>query len=288
MTALPFKQVDVFTRKPFMGNPVAVILDGAALSTEQMQQIANWTNLSETTFVVPVTDAQADYHVRIFTPNAELPFAGHPTIGTAHALLEAGMVKATDGVLVQQCRKGLIRLKVSDGHISLRMPEPVITTLTKAQCDELDAVLGIRADRAFTPCLIDVGARWVVAQADSAQVVLDARPDFVRMKEQDRKGHHTGVVIFGPHSDGREARIEIRAFAPAHGIDEDPVCGSGSGCVGAFIRHTMQVDRFGAEFVASQGAAVARDGQVRLVLNDQAIEVGGYSVTCVDGLLTSA
>ena len=288
MTALPFKQVDVFTRKPFMGNPVAVILDGAALSTEQMQQIANWTNLSETTFVVPVTDAQADYHVRIFTPNAELPFAGHPTIGTAHALLEAGMVKATDGVLVQQCRKGLIRLKVDDSHISLRMPEPVITTLTKAQCDELDAVLGIRADRAFTPCLIDVGARWVVAQADSAQAVLDARPDFVRLKEQDRKGHHTGVVIFGPHSDGREARIEIRAFAPAHGIDEDPVCGSGSGCVGAFIRHTMQVDRFGAEFVASQGAAVARDGQVRLVLNDQAVEVGGYSVTCVDGLLTSA
>ena len=285
MPALPFKQVDVFTRKPFMGNPVAVILDGAALSTEQMQQIANWTNLSETTFVVPVTQDGADYHVRIFTPNAELPFAGHPTIGTAHALLEAGMVEAKQGILVQQCRKGLIRLEVKDGLISLRMPEPVITPLDQAQCDELEAVLGLRVDRALTPCLIDVGARWVVAQVDSAQAVLAARPDLVRMKEQDKKGRHTGVMIFGPQANGHAARIEIRAFAPAHGIDEDPVCGSGSGCVGAFIRHTGQVGRFGGEFVASQGAAVGRDGQIRLVLSDESVQVGGYAVTCVDGTL---
>lgn len=290
MPALPFKQVDVFTRKPFMGNPVAVVLDGAALSTEQMQQIANWTNLSETTFVVPVTDAQADYHVRIFTPHAELPFAGHPTIGTAHALLEAGMVKATDGVLVQQCRVGLVRLKVEAGQdgaqsISFSLPEPAITPLDEAQCDELEAVLGLRVDRGHTPCLVDVGARWIVAQLDSAQAVLDARPDFVRMKEQDRKGRHTGVVIFGPHNDGRAARIEIRAFAPAHGIDEDPVCGSGSGTVGAFIRHTGQVGRFGSAFVASQGVVVNRDGQLRLAVSEKAVEVGGNSVTCVDGVL---
>lgn len=290
MPALPFKQVDVFTRKPFMGNPVAVVLDGGALSTEQMQQIANWTNLSETTFVVPVTDAQADYHVRIFTPHAELPFAGHPTIGTAHALLEAGMVKATDGMLVQQCRVGLVRLKVEAGQdgaqsISFSLPEPAITPLDEAQCDELEAVLGLRVDRGHTPCLVDVGARWVVAQLDSAQAVLDARPDFVRMKEQDRKGRHTGVVIFGPHNDGRAARIEIRAFAPAHGIDEDPVCGSGSGTVGAFIRHTGQVGRFGSAFVASQGVVVKRDGQLRLAVSEKAVEVGGNSVTCVDGVL---
>lgn len=287
MPALPFKQVDVFTRQPFMGNPVAVILDGGALSTEQMQRIANWTNLSETTFVVPVTEAQADYHVRIFTPNAELPFAGHPTLGTAHALLEAGMVKAKDGMLVQQCRKGLIRLKVEGAHISLGMPEPAMTPLNDAQLDELEAVLGLRVDRAFPPCLIDVGARWVVAQVESAQAVLDARPDFVRMKEQDRKGHHTGVVIFGPHADGVEERIEIRAFAPAHGIDEDPVCGSGSGCVGAFIRHTGQMARFGRQFIASQGQAVGRNGQISLVLSEPSVEVGGYSVTCVDGVLTT-
>lgn len=289
MPALAFKQVDVFTRKPFMGNPVAVVLEGGALSTDQMQQIANWTNLSETTFVVPATNPQADYHVRIFTPSAELPFAGHPTIGTAHALLEAGVVKAKDGVLVQQCRVGLIRLKVDAGadgaqSISFSLPEPGITQLDAAQVEELEALLGVRVDRAHTPCLVDVGARWVVAQLDSAQAVLDARPDFVRMKEQDKKGRHTGVVIFGPHADGREARIEIRAFAPAHGINEDPVCGSGSGSVGAFIRHTGQVGRLGGEFQASQGAAVGRDGQIRLVIGE-AIEVGGYSVTCIEGSL---
>ena len=287
MPALPFKQVDVFSREPFMGNPVAVILDGAALSTQQMQQIANWTNLSETTFVVPVTEAHADYHVRIFTPSAELPFAGHPTLGTAHALLEAGIVKPKDGVLVQQCRKGLIRLEVDGTHISLAMPEPAITPLDQAQCDELEAVLGVRVDRAMTPCLIDVGARWVVAQVASARAVLDVRPDFVRMTEQDRKGRHTGVVIFGPQPDGIEARIEIRAFAPLHGIDEDPVCGSGSGCVGAFIRHTGQVERFGRTFAASQGQAVGRNGRIRLMLSEQSVHVGGYSVTCVDGVLTT-
>lgn len=290
MAHLPFKQVDVFTRTPFMGNPVAVVLDGGELSTDQMQRIANWTNLSETTFVVPATDPQADYHVRIFTPQAELPFAGHPTIGTAHALLEAGLVKAEDGVLVQQCRKGLIRLTVRAGRdcaqaISFSLPDPDITRLNEAQCDELEAVLGVRVDRANAPCLVDVGARWVIAQLDSAQAVLDVRPDFVRMKEQHIKGRHTGVVVFGAHGDGHAARIEIRAFAPAHGIDEDPVCGSGSGCVGAFIRHTGQVERFGAEFQASQGAAVGRDGQIRLVLGEEAIEVGGYSVTCVEGTL---
>lgn len=293
MHDLPFKQVDVFTRKPFMGNPVAVVLDGSALSTEQMQQVANWTNLSETTFVVPATEPLADYHVRIFTPHAELPFAGHPTIGTAHALLEAGMVTAKDGVLVQECRVGLIRLQVEAGKdgaqsISFSLPQPRITQLDGAQCDELEAVLGVRLDRSHTPCLVDVGARWVVAQLDSAEAVLGARPDFVRMKEQDRKGRHTGVVVFGPHGDKREARIEIRAFAPAHGIDEDPVCGSGSGSVGAFIRHTGQVGRFGGTFTASQGAAVKRDGQIRLVLGEESVEVGGYSVTCVNGVLRVA
>ncbi|NML62130.1 PhzF family phenazine biosynthesis protein [Massilia sp. RP-1-19] len=228
-------------------------------------------------------------HVRIFTPHAELPFAGHPTIGTAHALLEAGLVKAKDGVLVQQCRVGLIRLKVEAGadgaqSISFSLPEPGITPLDAAQVDELEALLGVRVDRNRTACLVDVGARWVIAQLDSAQAVLDARPDFVRMKEQDKEGRHTGVVIFGPHVDGRAARIEIRAFAPAHGINEDPVCGSGSGSVGAFIRHTGQVGRFGGAFQASQGAAVGRDGQIGLAIGD-AIEVGGYSVTCVEGML---
>lgn len=125
----PFKQVDVFTNARFKGNPVAVVLHGDGLTTEQMQQIANWTNLSETTFVLPPTDKAADYRVRIFTPTAEIPFAGHPTIGTAHALLEDGLIQAQNGVLTQQCDAGLIRLQVAkkpDGarQISFELPQP--------------------------------------------------------------------------------------------------------------------------------------------------------------------
>lgn len=202
MTAISFKQVDVFTSVRFKGNPVAVVLQADALSTEQMQRIANWTNLSETTFVLPVTDACADYRVRIFTPTAELPFAGHPTIGTAHALLEAGLVKAKEGVLVQQCGAGLVRLEVEragDGTqwISFDLPEPKMTVLNAAEVQELEAILGMPLTGAPAPCLVDVGARWVVAQLPGAQAVLRAKPDLQRMKVQDVKGRHTGVVIFG-------------------------------------------------------------------------------------------
>jgi PhzF family phenazine biosynthesis protein len=286
-----FKQVDVFTNLPFFGNPVAVVLDADGMSTEQMQQVANWTNLSETTFVVAVTEPGADYHVRIFTPRAELPFAGHPTIGTAHALLEAGLIEATDGALVQQCRAGLVKLEVTqDQHgvqwIAFALPEPAMMPLDAAEADALEQVLGVPLERQFPPCLVDVGPRWVVAQLRSAREVLAARPDLVRMKEHDLHAKYTGVVIFGEHdAGGPAAKIEIRAFAPAHGIEEDPVCGSGTGCVGAFIRHSGQIPRFGGEFLATQGAALGRAGVLKLALSEQTIQVGGNAVTCVDGTI---
>ncbi|MDB5952745.1 MAG: Phenazine biosynthesis protein PhzF, partial [Massilia sp.] len=237
-----FKQVDVFTQVPLRGNPVAVVLDADGMSTEQMQQVANWTNLSETTFVVAVTEPGADYHVRIFTPRAELPFAGHPTIGTAHALLEAGLIEAKDGALVQQCRAGLVKLEVTkDQHgaqwIAFALPEQAMTPLDAAEVDALEQMLRVPLQRQFPPCLVDVGPRWVVAQLRNAHDVLAAWPDMVRMKAHDLQAKYTGVVIFGEHDAGSPAKIEIRAFAPAHGIEEDPVCGSGTGCVGAFIRH---------------------------------------------------
>jgi PhzF family phenazine biosynthesis protein len=286
-----FKQVDVFTNLPFRGNPVAVVLEADGMSTEQMQQVANWTNLSETTFVVAVTEPGADYHVRIFTPQAELPFAGHPTIGTAHALLEAGLIEAKDGALVQQCRAGLVKLEVTqDQHgaqwIAFALPEAAITPLDAGEVDVLEQVLGVPLERQFPPCLVDVGPRWVVGQLRNAGDVLEARPDLVRMKAHDVQAKYTGVVIFGEHlAGGPAAKIEIRAFAPAHGIDEDPVCGSGTGCVGAFIRHSGQIPHFGGEFLATQGAALGRAGVLRLALSEQAIQVGGNAVTCVDGTI---
>ena len=291
MARHPFKTVDVFTATPFLGNPLAVVFDADDLSTAQMQRIANWTNLSETTFVLRPTQAGADYRVRIFTPGAELPFAGHPTIGTAHALLEAGRIAPRDGVLVQECAAGPVRLDVTradDGTrwIAFELPAPTITPLDAAQAEELARILGTPLADSAPPCLVDAGPRWVVAQLPDARAVLAATPDLAGMKAHDAATGNTGVVVFGPHADGNAARIEVRAFAPAHGVDEDPVCGSGNGSVAAYLRHTGQAGTFGRDFLSSQGAAVGRAGILRLRIADDAIRVGGNVVTCVEGFLT--
>jgi PhzF family phenazine biosynthesis protein len=291
MASIPFKQVDVFTSVRFKGNPVAVVLRADGLTTEQMQQIANWTNLSETTFVVAKTSPEADYRVRIFTPGAELPFAGHPTIGTAHALLEAGLIAPKNGELVQECEAGLIRLKVErtqDGEqwISFALPEPSVFPLDEAQVSEIEGILGSPLLREFTPSLIDVGTRWIVAQLPSAQAVLSTQPDLPRMKVLDTKAKATGVVIFGEYDQPAPARIEVRAFAPSLGVNEDPVCGSGNGSVGVFIRHTGQTSHFGSAFLSSQGAVLGRAGVLRLAVSEEGIQVGGVAVTCVDGQLS--
>lgn len=291
MVHRPLKQVDVFTTIPFRGNPVAVVLDGDGLDTEQMQRIANWTNLSETTFVLPTTTPEADYRVRIFTPKSELPFAGHPTIGTAHALLEAGLVVARDSQLVQECGAGLVKLRVDadasgERLITFELPRPAITALTEAQIDTLQSILGTDLNQKARPRLIDVGARWIVAQLPNADAVITARPDFTRMRVQDQLLRATGVVIFGAHEEDSPAQVEVRAFAPSCGVDEDPVCGSGNGCMAAFIRETGQVDHFGASFVAAQGQVVGRAGLLHIQIAPDQIQVGGTAVTCVQGSIT--
>lgn len=168
MQRFTIKTVDVFTDTPFRGNPVAVVFDADGLSDRQMQRIANWTNLSETTFVLPATAAgaagvagaaRADYRVRIFTPGAELPFAGHPTIGTAHALLEAGRIAPRGGRLVQECGAGLVELRVDGRDIAFTLPAPTIAPLDDAQAAGLQAILGTRLDDTVRPCLVDVGPR---------------------------------------------------------------------------------------------------------------------------------
>jgi PhzF family phenazine biosynthesis protein len=291
MARIPFKTVDVFTAVPFLGNPLAVVFDADDLSTAQMQRIANWTNLSETTFVLRAAQPGADYRVRIFTPGAELPFAGHPTIGTAHALLEAGRIAPKDGALVQECAAGLVALAVhhaDDGArwLSFELPPPAITPLDGAHADDLAQMLGTPLARGAQPCLVDAGPRWVVAQLPDAAAVLAAAPDLQRMRANDLRNGHTGVLVFGPHAAGSKARIEVRAFAPAHGIAEDPVCGSGNGAVAAYLRHTGQLDTFGRDYLASQGVALGRAGFLRLSIDASTIRVGGNAVTCVDGHLS--
>lgn len=287
-----FKQVDVFTREPFLGNPVAVVLGADGLEAAQMQHIARWTNLSETVFVLTPSDAQADYRVRMFTPGAELPFAGHPTIGTAHALLEAGLVEATNGVLIQQCAAGLVRLEitrhaVTDRWIAFDLPQPRVTPLEDAQVDELESLLGAPVLRAARPRVIDVGARWIVAQLEGPEAVLALRPDLQRLALHDARAGVTGVTVYGEYPPGAAARLEVRSFAPSQGIPEDPVCGSGNGCVAVFVRDTGQLSHLGSDFLVAQGAALGRAGRLRLRIEGQRVQVAGMAVTCIDGAIAA-
>jgi len=287
MSVVAFKQVDVFTSQAFKGNPVAVIMDASTLTSEQMQAIANWTNLSETTFVLPATDSQADYQVRIFTPQNELPFAGHPTIGTAHALLEAGLITAKEGKLVQQCGAGLVALTVSElNHISFELPQPKITPLDTTQTQKLAEILKCQIDTQWNATLVDVGARWVVLQAVNAEAVLATQPDFAALKQHDLEMKVGGATVYGFYENNDEQkRIEVRSFAPSIGINEDPVCGSGNGSVASFIRYHGILPAENDVVLSSQGQALGRNGQLQLNLYQDKILVGGTAVTCIDGTI---
>lgn len=287
MSVVAFKQVDVFTSQAFKGNPVAVIMDASTLTSEQMQAIANWTNLSETTFVLPATDSQADYQVRIFTPQNELPFAGHPTIGTAHALLESGLITAKEGKLVQQCGAGLVALTVSElNHISFELPQPKITPLDTTQTQKLAEILKCQIDTQWNAALVDVGARWVVLQAVNAEAVLATEPDFAALKQHDLEMKVGGATVYGFYENNDEQKhIEVRSFAPSIGINEDPVCGSGNGSVASFIRYHGILPAQNDQVLSSQGRVLGRDGQLQLNLYQDKILVGGSAVTCIDGTI---
>ncbi|MBN3788374.1 PhzF family phenazine biosynthesis protein [Burkholderia sp. Ac-20353] len=287
---VPFKQIDVFTSDPYRGNPVAVVLDAQGLTTEQMQRIANWTNLSETTFVLPPTQATADYRVRIFTPRSELPFAGHPTLGTAHALLEAGMISAKDGRLTQECAAGLVELTVSPVDsggpvIAFELPPPGYQPLSAEQVIALESILASPVLRTPAPKFIDVGPTWTVVQLATAEAVLALQPDLAHMTAFNLNTDSTGVVVFGTYPENAAAAIEVRTFAPSHGVNEDPVCGSGNGAIAAFLREA-EVHSSGHTYMSSQGTAVGRNGRISITFDEGgAIRVGGQCVTCVDGTI---
>jgi len=285
-----YKVVDAFSAVPFGGNPVAVVLDAERLSDARMQAIAAWTNLSETTFLLPATQAGADYRLRIFTPRSELPFAGHPTLGSAHAAIEAGRVTPRDGVLVQQCAHGLVRIAI-DGEgdsrrLILDLPPAVVTPLAAADVDELEAIIGHKVVRSAAPAIVDVGAVWIVAQLESAEVLLALEPDFARSIRFERRLKATGLSLFGRHPSGRGADIEVRSFAPSCGVEEDPVCGSGNGSVAVFRARNGLLPAGDAHYVAAQGRKVGRAGRIDVAVGpDGQVTVGGACVTCVDGVL---
>ncbi|WP_414829924.1 PhzF family phenazine biosynthesis protein [Alteromonas sp. H39] len=285
-----FRQVDVFTTTPFQGNPVAVVMDATGLTDKQMQAIANWTNLSETTFVFPRHTCDADYHVRIFTPRRELPFAGHPTIGTAFALLEAGVISATNGQLLQSCKAGIIPLRVSNDApssqtIAFAMPATSMTPLNAAQQNMLSAALGCELVSDTPAQLVDAGPRWIVAQLDNHQSVGALSPDFQALQALDNLLDATGTCVFGYDSSAVTPTISVRAFAPSCGIPEDPVCGSGNGCVAAFIRHFALPGQASGEVFSRQGHNVGRNGNITLSISESAILVAGQAVTSIQGCI---
>ena len=272
MSSLPFKQVDVFTGKPFFGNPVAVVIGAQDLRTEAMQRIAGWTNLSETTFLLPPTVPGASYRLRIFTPRQELPFAGHPTIGSAHAALESGFAKAAGGKLKQECGAGVLDLAVEDARIFVTAPQPKLLPVEAPLFGKARAIR------------VDVGPVWVVVDLGQAGAGDALAPDMPAIEELSRALQATGVTVFGRTGDSA-APIHVRSFAPAHGVPEDPVCGSGNISVAAFLRETGLLKEFGPAYTARQGMQVGRDGKVQVRVTANTIQIGGEAVTCVDGSL---
>src|SRR5215813_2909770 len=284
MERLAFQQVDVFTAVPFKGNPVAVVLDGDAVSSAAMQSIAAWTNLSETTFVCSSTDPRADYRLRIFTPKRELPFAGHPTIGSAHAVLRHGLKPRTPGRLVQECGRGLVSIRVEDDQLFLALPARVHREPTAEQRAGVGEALGIAATDILRASIIDVGPVWFTLQLPDALQVIALEPDMGKLAALAPMGG-TGVTIFGLYPGGSDAQLEVRSFAPAGGILEDPVCGSGNGCVADLIQRERLLG--GATYVAAQGRCLGRDGRIFVrFAEDSTIWLGGAAVTCVEGTLT--
>lgn len=271
----PFLQVDVFSQTPYLGNPVAVVLDAAELDDEMMQRIARWTNLSETTFLLPPTTPDADYRVRIFTPGGELPFAGHPTLGSAHAWLESGGTPRRTGRVVQECGAGLIDVQISDGMLSFAAPD----TRRSGDLDEdylaqIVAAFGISNDQVLSHQWVDNGPGWAVVRLATAQEVLDLDPDLSQIP--------TAMVgAIGAYPPGSDHAFEMRTFAPGVGVDEDPVCGSMNAAVGQWL------DRTGAapqNYRVSQGARLGRAGDITITAgSDGAVWVGGVTTTCFHG-----
>jgi PhzF family phenazine biosynthesis protein len=271
--ARPFRQVDVFTTTPYAGNPVAVVLDADGLAPDAMQRFAHWTNLSETTFVLGATDPGADYRVRIFTPVTELPFAGHPTLGTCHAWLAAAGAPAGDGVVVQQCAAGLVSVRRTPDGLAFAAP-PVVRSgpVEELLRRHLASLLRIDLEEIVDAQWVDNGPGWVAVLLGSAEAVLALRPGVVDLD----------VGVVGPYPAGSREAFEVRAFFPKEGSTvEDPVTGSLNASLAQWL---LDTGRASAPYVARQGAALGRSGRVHVARDpDGTIWVGGGTITCIAG-----
>lgn len=280
---IPFKQVDVFTAIPYLGNPVAVIFEGDRFSTTQMQKIANWTHLSETTFVCKAQDSKADYRLRIFSTQNELPFAGHPTIGSAFAVLENGLKPNNHDYLVQECQKGLVELLLDKQQIFLTMPQPQLTMINYDLIRQLCDALKVKVTDIKAKALVNVGIVWLTLQLKNAAQVLNLQPNFQQIAKLTPNGV-SGVTVFGFYEDLSIADIEVRSFAPREGANEDPVCGSGNGAVAILIQENRLLTK--TSYIAQQGTKLGRVGRIKVkFLSNGRVLVGGNAITCIEGKL---
>jgi PhzF family phenazine biosynthesis protein len=271
-----FTQVDVFSATPLLGNPLAVVHDAEGLDDAQMKAFARWTNLSETTFLLPPTDPAADYRVRIFTPHRELPFAGHPTLGSCHAWLAAGGMPRIAAEPVQQCAAGLIRLRRGETRLAFAAPPclrngPLETELLQ----RIVAALGLQARDVLDHQWVDNGPGWCAIRLASADAVLALRPDWPALQ-----GIKLGIV--GPHATGGETQFEVRALIGEGGGFEDPVTGSLNASLAQWLIASGVAP---ASYIASQGACLGRAGRVFIDRIDGQVWVGGASVSCIRGEL---
>ena len=270
-----FTQVDVFTDQLTFGNPLAVVHDADELTTPVMAGFASWTNLSETTFLSAPTDAGADYQVRIFTTRTELPFAGHPTLGSAHAWLAAGGEPKNPEELVQQCGAGLVRVRRDETRLSFAAP-PLIRGGDVAAEDlaEIMTVLDIDHDLVVAAQWADNGPGWVALLLADAEAVLALHP------QAGDGGRFDSIGVIGPYPSGSEVDFEVRAFTPLEGQREDPVTGSLNAALGQWLIGT---GRAPSSYVAAQGTALGRRGRVYVSEVDDEVWTGGHTVTGVTG-----
>lgn len=285
-----FLQCDVFAEHAGAGNGLAVVLDGENLSTEQMQAFAKFTNMSETTFVLPTTKTEASYRVRIFTPISELPFAGHPSVGTAHAVLEAGLVKARDGKLVQECAAGLLPISVEgDGShrcISVRAPHGKIIPHNANIQTLLDTAIKNMSLGDLNPTLMSNGPLWWCVQLADETAVRELKPLLAEIAALTLASKAVGLSVFA-RSSSPDYQLVVRAFCPADSIPEDPVTGSANAAIAALMHERNALDKIGLSYSASQGREVGRNGFVQVRLDHEGeVWIGGKTQTVIQGSLS--
>ena len=282
--------VDVFTQDAFLGNPVAVVILETGLASDLMLQIARWTGMPETVFVMQnVIDPRADYSVRIWSPLCELPFAGHPSIGAAHVLLAQGIVSPIENRFVQESPAGLVDMRTTPvsgvNRISFTTPIPTVDALDHTASASILAALGYTGDvqQVF---LVEAGARWLVAELGSALDVDALTPNFDAVKALSDLHEVSGCTVFGPTGSG-DTQYEVRSFAPAIGVPEDAVCGGGNACAAALTAFRRDWHAGAVKHVIGQGKHLRRSGRVFWSGPDaeRRVEIGGFAVTVSEGRL---